>query len=56
MSMKAHHGAIYFINLINYYSRYVYVYLLSYKYEALDVFKCLSIKVVNISLICSKVM
>ena len=39
MNIKAHHGAIYFITLIDDYSRYGYVYLLSHRYEALDVFK-----------------
>jgi len=39
MNVKAHHGAIYFITLIDDYSRYGCVYLLSYRYEALDVFK-----------------
>jgi len=45
MNMKAHHGAFYFITLIDDYSRYVYVYLLSQLYEPLDVFKCFVIKV-----------
>ena len=39
MNVKARHGAIYFITLIDDYSRYGYVYLLSHHYEALDVFK-----------------
>jgi len=39
MNVKACHGAIYFITLIDDYSRYGYVYLLSHCYEALDVFK-----------------
>jgi len=38
--VKARHGAIYFITLMDGYSRYGYVYLLSHHYEALDVFKC----------------
>ena len=42
--MRAHERestswAIYFITLIDDYSRYEYVYLLSHRYEALDVFK-----------------
>jgi len=40
MNVKAHHGAICFITLIDDYSRYRYVYLLSHRYETLDVFKC----------------
>ena len=40
MNVKALHGIIYFITLIDDYSRYGYVYLLSHCYEALDVFKC----------------
>jgi len=39
MNVKAPHGAIYFITLIDDYSRYGYGYLLSHHYEALDVFK-----------------
>ena len=39
MNVISRHGAMYFITLINDYSRYGYVYLLSYRYEALDVFK-----------------
>ena len=39
MNVKAHHGVIYFITLIDDYSRNAYVYLLSHRYEALDVFK-----------------
>jgi len=38
--VKAHHRAFYFPTFIDYYSRYGYVYLLSHRYEALDVFKC----------------
>ena len=40
MNVKAQHDAIYFITLIDDYSQYGYVYLLSHHYEALDVFKC----------------
>jgi len=40
MNVKARHGSIYFITLIDNYSRYGYVYPLSHHYEALDVFKC----------------
>jgi len=39
MNVKERHGAIYFITLIDDYSRYGYGYLLSHRYEALDVFK-----------------
>jgi len=39
MNVKARHGTIYFITLIDDYSRYGYMYLLSHRYEALDVFK-----------------
>ena len=39
MNVKARHRATYFITLIDDYSRYGYVYLLSHRYEALDVFK-----------------
>ena len=39
MNVKAQHDAIYFITLIDDYSQYGYVYLLSHRYEALDVFK-----------------
>ena len=35
MNVKARHGAIYFITLIDDYSRYGYVYLLSHRYGAL---------------------
>jgi len=40
MNVKSRHGTIYFITLIDDYSPYEYVYLLSHCYEALDVFKC----------------
>jgi len=40
INVKVRHGAIYFITLVDDYSRYGYVYLLSHRYEALDVFKC----------------
>jgi len=39
MNVKARHGSIYFITLIDDYSRYGHVYLLPHHYEALDVFK-----------------
>ena len=39
MNVKAPHGGIYFIPLVDDYSRYGYVCLLSHRYEALDVFK-----------------
>ena len=39
MNRKARHGASYFLTLINDYSRYGYVYLLSHRHEALDCFK-----------------
>ena len=38
MSIKARHGASYFITFIDDYSRYGHVYLISQKYEALDCF------------------
>ena len=39
MNAKAHHVAFYFLTFIDDHSRYGYVYLLSHRYEALDVFK-----------------
>jgi len=39
MNIKARCGAIYFITLIDDYSRHGYVYLLSHCYKRLDVFK-----------------
>ena len=39
MNKKARHGASYFPTLIDDYSRYDYVYLLSHRHEALDCFK-----------------
>jgi len=45
MSVKARHGANYFLTFIDDYSRYRYVYLLSHCYEALDVFKCFVVEV-----------
>jgi len=39
MSVKARHGETYFLTFIDDYLRYGYVYLLSHRYEALDVFK-----------------
>jgi len=41
MNVKAQHGAIYCITLIDDYPRYGYVYLLFHRCEALDVFKYL---------------
>ena len=40
MNVKARHEAIYFITLIDDDSQYGYVYLLSHRYEALEVFEC----------------
>jgi len=37
--VKARHGAFYFLTFIDDYSRYGYVYLLSHRYEAFNVFK-----------------
>jgi len=45
MNVKAHHGVIYFIIVIDDYSQHGYVYLLSHRYEALDMFKCFVIEV-----------
>jgi len=45
MEVKARHGAIYFITIIDDYSRYEYVYLLCYHYKTLDVFKRFVIEV-----------
>ena len=39
MNKKASHRASYFLTLIDDYSRYGYVYLLSHRHEALDCFK-----------------
>ena len=39
MKVKSRHRAFYFLTFIDDYSRYGYVYLLSHRYEALDVFK-----------------
>ena len=47
MNKKAHHGASYFLTLIDDYSRYGYVYLLSHCHEALDCFKCFVAEVEN---------
>ena len=38
MNVKVCNGPIYFITLIDDYSQYGYVYLLSHRYEAIDVF------------------
>jgi len=40
MNVKARHGPFYFLTFIDDYSRYGFVYLLSHRYEELDVFKC----------------
>jgi len=45
MNVKARHGTIYFIILIDDYSWYGYVYLLSHRHEAFDMFKRFIIKV-----------
>jgi len=45
MSVKAHHRALYFLTFIDDYLRYGYVYLLSYRYEELDVSKHFIIEV-----------
>jgi len=45
MRVKARYGANYFLTFIDDYSRYGYVYLLSHRYEALDVFKCFAVAV-----------
>jgi len=45
MSVIARNVAIYFITLIDDYSRYGYVYLLSHRYEALDMFKYFVVEV-----------
>ena len=47
MNKKARHGASYFLTLIDDYSRYGYVYLLSYCHEALDCFKRFVVEVEN---------
>ena len=47
MNKKARHGASYFLTLIDDYSRYSYVYLLSHRHEALDCFKCFVAEVEN---------
>jgi len=40
MNVKARHGVVYFITLIDNYSRYRNMCPLSHHYKALDVFKC----------------
>ncbi|KAK2981067.1 hypothetical protein RJ640_003009 [Escallonia rubra] len=40
MSVKARHGSSYFLTLIDDYTRYGYVYLISHCYETYDCFKC----------------
>ena len=47
MNEKARHGASYFLTLIDDYSRYAYVYLLSHLHEALDYFKSFMAEVEN---------
>ena len=47
MNKKACHGASYFLTLIDDYSRYGYVYLLSHCHESLDCFKCFVAEVEN---------
>ena len=47
MNKKARHGASYFLTLIDDYSRYGYVYLLSHRHEALDCFKRFMVEVEN---------
>jgi len=39
MNSKVRHRDFYFLTFIDDYSRYEYVYLLSYRYDAVDVFK-----------------
>ena len=39
MNVKARNGAVYFLTFIDDFSRYGYVYILSHRHEALDVFK-----------------
>lgn len=39
VNVKTRHGAVYFLTFIDDYSRYGYVYLLSYRHEALNMFK-----------------
>ena len=39
MNVKAHHGASYFLTFIDDYTWYVYVQLISHRYEVLDCFK-----------------
>ena len=40
LNVRARNGAVYFLTLIDDFSQYGYVYLLSHHHEALDVFKC----------------
>ena len=47
MNKKARHGTSYFLTLIDDYSRYCYVYLLSHRHEALDFFKLFVAEVEN---------
>ena len=39
MNVRARHGGFYFITFIDDYTRYGHVYLISYKFEALDCFR-----------------
>ena len=39
MNIRARHGAHYFITLIDDFTRYGHVYLISHKFEALECFK-----------------
>ena len=45
MNVKTHHWAFYFLTFIDDYSSYGYIYLLSHRYEALDLFKQFIVKV-----------
>ncbi|KAK2990476.1 hypothetical protein RJ640_008935 [Escallonia rubra] len=47
MGVKARHGASYFLTLMDDYTRYGYVYMISHRYEALDCFKRFVAKVEN---------
>jgi len=40
MSVKARHGATYFITFIDDYTRYGHIFLISHKSEAIDCFRC----------------
>lgn len=47
MNVRACHDASYFLTLIDDYLCFSYVYLIAYRYEALDCFKCFVMKVEN---------